>query len=228
MSSDYAPVNADFYERLLKAENKYDRLDGWWKAEILSPALDLRKYKRYFLEMLSDDDLDVVLHAWQLLPKLIKMGIVDRGEYNVEHFERALREGDVNAWWIGYDLYREGIIDLDVLRRNISYFEKALKADPMTRIGAWSLLPHLLDLGLLVRPSEEYVMELLDPRFNYHVRLNVAYLVMDLKEKGVIRAVDANKLRAVVEDPRFVTLSEAYEKDWRKLVAFLDGLARNA
>ena len=220
-------MNKEFYEKLLTAENKYDRLDGWWKAEILYPTIDLRKYKSYFLELLKDNDTDIALHAWQLLPKLVKLGIINREDFEINDFVRALREGDINGWWIGYDLYKEGIIPLETLKENAKYFENALKADPFTRISSWSLLPYLLELEVVSKPSEDYLSELLDSQLNIHVKLNVVYLLFELKEKGVIDKIDIEKVRKVVEDPQFIKLSEAYEKDWRKIIQQLDKVERS-
>ena len=210
----------EFYERLLTAENKYDRLDGWKKAEILASSIDLKSFKNYFLELLKDKDIDVALHAWQTLPQLIKLGIVEKGDYDEKDFEKALREGDINAWWIGYDLWREGVISLELLKSNIKYYEEALRGDPLTRISAWSLLPYLLDL--VKKPSDDYLNELLNQPLNIHIKLNVVYLILELKEKGIIEKVNMEGIRKVVQDPNFIPLSEAYEKDWRKVIKFLD------
>ncbi|MEM0373066.1 MAG: hypothetical protein QXO96_00710, partial [Sulfolobales archaeon] len=150
-------MNKEFYQKLLTTQNKYDRLDGWKKAEILYKSIDMRALKKYFLELLEDEDIDVILHAWQTLPKLLKLGIIDKEDYDERKFERALREGDINAWWIAYDLWKEGIISLDLLKVNIKYYEDALKGDPLTRISAWSLLPYCLQLGIVNKPSEDYL-----------------------------------------------------------------------
>ncbi|MFP3234738.1 MAG: hypothetical protein RXR08_14185 [Sulfolobaceae archaeon] len=211
-------MNKEFYERLLKAENKYDRLDGWKKAEILYKSIDMRSLKNYFLEMLDDEDIDVALHAWQMLPQLVKLGIVDKRDYDERKLERALREGDINAWWIAYDLWKEGIIGLDVLKSNVEYFERALRGDPYTRISAWSLLPYFLEIGLVKKPSDDYLNELLYQPLNIHVKLNVVYLLLELKEKGVVNKIDLEAIRKVAEHPEFIKLSQAYEKNWRKVM----------
>ena len=221
-------MNKDFYEGLLTAENKYDRLDGWWKADILVNSVDLSKYKPYFLEMLKDEDLDVALHAWQLLPKLLELKVVDRNDYDVKDFERALREGDINAWWIGYDLWKQGVIPLEVLKSNVQYFERALWADPMTRISAWSLLPHFLEAGLVNKPSKDGLTELLYQDLNIHVKVNVLYLILELREKGVIDHLDLEAVKEVARHPDFVRISEAYEKDWRKVLSLLGEDPKNA
>ncbi|WP_221288907.1 hypothetical protein [Stygiolobus caldivivus] len=217
-------MNKEFYERLLKAENKYDRLDGWKKADILYNAIDLRSLKRYFLELLKDEDIDVALHAWQMLPQLIKLGVIDKGDYDEKELARALREGDINAWWIAYDLWKEGVVTIDLLKSNIQYFEKALRGDPYTRISSWSLLPYFLEIGLVEKPSDDYLNELLDQPLNIHIKLNVVYLILELKEKGVINKINVKGIKEVMQDPNFKTLSEAYEKDWRKAAQYVESI----
>ncbi|MEM1626862.1 MAG: hypothetical protein QXV69_06250 [Sulfolobaceae archaeon] len=219
-------MNKEFYQKLLTTQNKYDRLDGWKKAEILYKSIDMRALKKYFLELLEDEDIDVILHAWQTLPKLLKLGIIDKEDYDERKFERALREGDINAWWIAYDLWKEGIISLDLLKVNIKYYEDALKGDPLTRISAWSLLPYFLQLGIVNKPSEDYLNELLDKSLNIHIKLNVVYLILELKERGVIQKVNIEGIRRVIQDPNFIPLSEAYEKDWRKAMEYIKSLKK--
>ena len=221
-------MDKGFYEKLLAAENKYDRLDGWWKADILANSVDLSKYKPYFLDMLKDEDLDVALHAWQMLPKLLGLKVVDRSDFDVKDFERALREGDINAWWIGYDLWKQGVIPIEVLKSNVQYFEKALWADPMTRISAWSLLPHFLEAGLVNKPSKDGLTELLYQGLNIHVKVNVVYLILELREKGVIDHLDLEAVKEVARHPGFVRISEAYEKDWRKVLSLVGENQRTA
>ncbi|BFI74568.1 hypothetical protein [Sulfurisphaera ohwakuensis] len=216
-------MDKKFYEQLLTSNNKYDRLDGWRKADLLYKSIDLKSYKEYFLELLEDEDIDVALHAWQMLPQLIKLNIIDKNEYDEKKLVRALREGDINAWWIAYDLWKEGIISLDLLKSNIEYFEKSLRSDPLTRISAWSLLPYFLDIGLIEKPDKDYLTELLEQPLNIHIKVNVVYLILELKEKGIINNVNVDAIKKVIEDPNFIKLSEAYEKDWRKALQYIHG-----
>lgn len=213
------------YKSLLTSDNKYDRLDAWMKIEYLHKVLDINDIKNrvsYYVELLCDDDLDIVLHAWQLLPKVLKLGLVQRSEVYDSCFIKALREGDINAWWIGVDLYKEGVIGLSLLRDNIESFKRALSSDPLTRLGAWSLLPEIMKLGLIDNVDEKLVVDLLRENLNYHIKLNVLYLVLELHDRGVIKDLDYEVVKEVVNDPSFVRLSEAYEKDWRKVIPIIN------
>jgi len=70
-------MDKEVYKNLLVASNKHDRLDARIKVECLSTVLGLEELKsrvNYYKEFLCDEDLDVVLHAWQLLPKVLKLG----------------------------------------------------------------------------------------------------------------------------------------------------------
>ena len=217
-------MDKEVYKRLLVASNKYDRLDAWMKVEYLSTVLGIEELKsriNYYKELLCDEDLDVVLHAWQLLPKVLKLGLIQRKEADDNCFAKALREGDINSWWIGIDLYKQGIIDISLLRDNIKSYEKALSSDPLTRLGAWSLLPEMLKLGLVKNADEKFITELLEANLNYHIKLNVLYLVLELHEKGIVKNINLEAVKKIVNDPSFIKLSEAYEKDWRAVLSLV-------
>jgi len=64
--------------------------------------------------------------------------------------------------WLGIDLYKQGVIDISLLRDNIESCEKTLSSDPLTRLGAWSLLPEMLSLGLIKSVNEKLITELLE------------------------------------------------------------------
>lgn len=216
------------YKNLLESENKYDRLDAWFKVDYLTKILgidEVRNKINFFLDLLCDEDLDIVLHAWQLLPKLIKLGLVHKESLNYNCFARALREGDINAWWIGIDLYKEGVINKDLLNEEINSYKKSLSADPLTRIGSWSLLPEMLRLNLVSEKeiSESKLTELLkDKKLNYHVKLNVFYLIIDLIKREIIKDVDWRAMREIIEDPSFKQLSQAYEKNWEEAIQLIE------
>ncbi|BFH74178.1 hypothetical protein SJAV_21220 [Sulfurisphaera javensis] len=215
----------EVYKSLLISENKYDRLDAWFKVDYLVNVLGINEVKskiNFFISLLCDKDLDIVLHAWQLLPKLLKLGLVQRSEADDKCFVKALREGDINAWWIGIDLYKEGVIDLSLLKNEIESYKKALSSDPLTRLGAWSLLPEMLKLDLVKDIDEKLIVDLLkDKSLNYHIKLNVLYLVLELKEKGIIKNLDIQAVKEIVNNPMFKQLSEAYDKDWKKVIQVL-------
>jgi len=217
-------MDKEVYKRLLVASNKYDRLDAWMKVEYLSTVLGIDELKskiNYYKELLCDEDLDIVLHAWQLLPKVLKLGLVQRNEADDNCFVKALREADINSWWIGVDLYKEGVIDISLLKDNIKSYENALSSDPLTRLGAWSLLPEMLNLGLVKNVDEKLITELLEANLNYHIKLNVLYLVLELHEKGIVKNINYDAVKKIVNDPSFIKLSEAYDKDWRTVLSLV-------
>jgi len=159
--------------------------------------------------------------AWQLLPKVLKLGLVQRNEADDNCFVKALREADINSWWIGVDLYKEGVIDISLLKDDIKSYENALSSDPLTRLGAWSLLPEMLNLGLVKNVDEKLITELLEDNLNYHIKLNVLYLVLELHEKGIVKNLNYDAVKKIVNDPSFIKLSEAYDKDWRTVLSLV-------
>lgn len=120
------------------------------------------------------NDEIVRLHAWQILPKLIKNNIIDLEDIKEmeKYYFELLNKGSLEAWLIAGDLYKERIIT----KPNMTKFLELLKGDPLDRIAAWGLVSQFIEVGLLnvneIKDYNKYIIELL--KYNeYYIRFNI-------------------------------------------------------
>jgi len=149
--------NAIYSFKVLSSEDEKIRVYGWSVVPNLVRStlvgLEFVKInKRHFIELLNSEDLKVRVGAWFLLPKLLETRVISKEE----------------TWFLLPKLLETRVKNKEEIIEYKSFFIDMLGShDAITRINAWSLVPELIDWGIIDKSDKEYFIYSLYPYASY-------------------------------------------------------------
>lgn len=201
MVSETIEKNKPYYIKSLSLEDKFSRLDAWYKVDFLiSNDILTKEYvvenKGQFLDLLTTTDEMVKVHAWVLARRFADAGYITKEdiEKRKSYLIPYVESGDLTAWWNALDLVKGGYIESSYIAPYKNIFIESLKSEnPGIVSDAWHMVPMLTSTNILKESDYEnhkkYLFNVLKSS-NQYIRLNAWETIIDLGEKGILHKED--------------------------------------
>ncbi len=201
MASNIIENNKAYYLKSLALDDKFSRLDAWYKVDFLiSNNILTKEYvvenKNKFLDLLTTTDEMVKVHAWVLARRFADAGYITKEDINKRksYLIPYVQSGDLTAWWNAVDLIRGGYVDSSYISPYKDVFIQSLKSsNPGIVSDAWHMVPMLTGTNILkesdYEDNKKYLFNVLKSS-NQYIRLNAWETIIDLGEKGILRKDD--------------------------------------
>jgi len=239
MVSNVIENNKSYYIKSLALEDKFSRLDAWYKVDFLIDNNILTKEfvvsnKDKFLDLLTTTDEMVKVHAWVLARRFADAGyitkedIVKRKSYLLPY----VTSGDLTAWWNAIDLINGKYLDKSYLIPYKDTFIESLKSDnPGTVSDAWHMIPLLVNAGIIKNEDydedKKYLFNVLKSS-NQYIRLNAWETIIDLGEKGIIKNDELSQFKSnakeLIEGDDLIKLTSLFDTTSDKFIKRLKSL----
>ncbi len=226
MVSNAIENNKSYYLKSLSLEDKFSRLDAWYKVDFLiDNNIMTKEYvvenKGYFLDLLTTTDEMVKVHAWVLARRFADAGYITKEDIDKRksYLMPYVQSGDLTAWWNAVDLIKGGYIDSSYIRPYKNVFIESLKSEnPGIVSDAWHMVPMLTGAKILTESDYEdnkkYLFNVLKSS-NQYIRLNAWETIIDLGEKGVLQKEDIlpfrDRAKELIEGDDLIKLTSLFD-----------------
>ncbi len=226
MANNLIEKNKPYYLKSLSLEDKFSRLDAWYKIDFLIDNKILTKEyvvqnKAQFLDLLTTTDEMVKVHAWVLARRYADTGYITgedidkRKSYLIPY----IKDGDLTAWWNAVDLINGKYIDSEYIKPYKDVFIESLKSPNAGIVSdAWHMVPMLVSAGVLNKDdyndNKKYLFNVLKSP-NQYIRLNAWETIIDLAEKGIITKEELlpfkSQARELIEGEDIIKLTSLFD-----------------
>ncbi|MGC8581885.1 MAG: hypothetical protein ACP5RS_06155 [Thermoplasmata archaeon] len=187
---------------ILKDDDNIKRLESWREFfdddywDVLSVD-DLIKIKGYYLSLLKNEDINIIVDSWDLAPALLDSGIIkisDLEQYT-QHYkkfaESNMLDKRIIAWNIGEDTIHLLMTLKAINSDNKKYFFDLLEYydSPSIHEDAWYALSDYLEVGFISLQDKEFFINFL--RDNNLGHRNLAWkFLSSMKYESIITRED--------------------------------------
>ncbi len=239
MVSNAIENNKSYYIKSLALEDKFSRLDAWYKVDFLIENNILTKRfvvesKDKFLDLLTTTDEMVKVHAWVLTRRFADAGYVTKDDIvkRKSYLLPYVRSGDLTAWWNAIDIINGKYLDSSYLIPYKDIFIESLKSgNPGVVSDAWHMVPSLVNAGIInendYKEYKKYLFNVLKSS-NQYIRLNAWETIIDLGEKNVFKKDDLSQFKdrakELIEGDDLIKLTSLFDTSSDKFTGRLKGL----
>jgi hypothetical protein len=239
MVSNTIENNKPYYLKSLSLEDKFSRLDAWYKVDFLIDNNILTKQfvvenKTNFLDLLTTTDEMVKVHAWVLARRFADAGYITKEDIDKRksYLIPYVQGGDLTAWWNAVDLIKGGYMDSSYIKPYKNVFIESLKSEnPGIVSDAWHMVPMLTSTNILSQSDYEdnkkYLFNVLKSS-NQYIRLNAWETIIDLGEKGILKKEDILPFRShakeLIEGDDLIKLTSLFDTNKADFIVRLKNL----